>query len=93
MLGLLPLTPRWTVIIDPSFPEWLAELTLQDIPGRLPRAGLGSGAALRAAPLSKCPKTGSCTYANFHAGCRNREPDRRRAESCLGSSVWERHRR
>ena len=31
MLGLLPLAPRRTLIIDPDLPEWLPELELSDI--------------------------------------------------------------
>jgi glycogen debranching enzyme len=31
MLGPIPVAPRQTVIIDPSLPEWLPELTLANI--------------------------------------------------------------
>ncbi|HEY1301517.1 MAG TPA: hypothetical protein VGF07_13540, partial [Stellaceae bacterium] len=31
MLGLLPLAPRETLIIDPDLPEWLPELRLDNI--------------------------------------------------------------
>jgi glycogen debranching enzyme len=38
MLGLIPVAPRQTLIIDPSLPEWLPELTLRNI--RVGRARL-----------------------------------------------------
>ena len=31
MLGLIPVAPRQTLIIDPDLPEWLPELTLTNI--------------------------------------------------------------
>jgi glycogen debranching enzyme len=40
MLGLLPLAPRQTLIVDPSLPEWLPEVTLQNIRVGQSRAGL-----------------------------------------------------
>jgi glycogen debranching enzyme len=39
MLGLLPLAPRETLVVDPDLPEWLPELTLTDI--RIGEARIG----------------------------------------------------
>ncbi len=40
MLGLLPLAPRRTLIVDPALPEWLPEVTLRNIRVGQSRAGL-----------------------------------------------------
>jgi glycogen debranching enzyme len=40
LLGLLPLAPRETLIIDPDLPEWLPELTLANVRVGAARVGL-----------------------------------------------------
>lgn len=40
MLGLLPLAPRKTLIVDPSLPQWLPEVTVRNIQIGQSRAGL-----------------------------------------------------
>ena len=40
MLGLLPLAPRRTLIVDPSLPEWLPEITMRNIRVGQSHAGL-----------------------------------------------------
>jgi glycogen debranching enzyme len=40
MLGLIPLAPRETLIVDPDLPEWLPELIVTDIPVGSARIGL-----------------------------------------------------
>jgi hypothetical protein len=40
MLGLIPLAPRATLIIDPDLPEWLPDLSLSNIQVGHARLGL-----------------------------------------------------
>jgi hypothetical protein len=40
MLGLFPLAPRRTLIVDPCLPEWLPEVTVRNVRVGQLRAGL-----------------------------------------------------
>ena len=40
MLGLMPLAPRRTLVVDPALPEWLSEITVRNIQVGPARAAL-----------------------------------------------------
>ncbi len=40
MLGLMPLAPRRTLVVDPALPEWLPEMTVRNIQVGPARAAL-----------------------------------------------------